>query len=183
MQFEYFRTRQSTIGRALATLVLTFGGAFAMAPQASAEIVSLSGAGFIQQCPCSLSGQQPEIVKGVLTPTDQSTVFAAVDFPVNGRKICSVTMVYQDINNNDTMTARLLRKSFAVGSNVANNPAVVATVNSDAGVVNTVRKATTTTINGPTINEVSGFYYVEVAMPTVNLNLLGVQIDHRLTCP
>jgi len=29
----------------------------------------------------------------------------------------------------------------------------------------------------------TGFYFVEVSMPTINLNLLGVQIDYRPVCP
>jgi hypothetical protein len=166
----------------LAMLVL-FAGSFAWMSVARADIISISGAGFIQQCPCAASGNLPNVNKGVLVPTDQSKLYAAVDFPVNGQRICSVSLIYQDINNSDAMTARLLRKSFAVGGNPFNNPAVIAAVSTAAGVVNTVRKATTTSISSPVINENNAFYFVEVSAPTINLNFLGVQIDHRTNCP
>jgi predicted secreted protein len=164
----------------LVLAILMLAGIFASTSVARADIISISGATFIQQCPC---GNSSNVNKGVLVPTDVSTFYAPVDFPVNGRRICSVSLVYQDINENDNMTARLQRKAFAVGGNPFNNPTVIATVSSAPGVANTVRKTTTTTIASPTINENSGFYYVEVFMPTINLNLLGVQIDHRPTCP
>jgi len=45
-----------------------------------------------------------------------------------------------------------------------------------------VRK-TTEMIDPHTINENSNFYYVEVELGTVNLNLIGVQIDYRSSCP
>src|SRR3954468_16472748 len=120
-----------------ALVMALFAGAIGLAPAARAEILSISGAGFIQQCPCAPSGNLPDVTKGVLVPTDQSNLYAAVDFPVRGQRICSFSMVYQDINNNDTMTARLFRKSFLVGSNPFNNPTVVAAASTAAGVVNT----------------------------------------------
>jgi hypothetical protein len=174
---------RGTILRLTFVMLAQFAGAFALTPIARADIISLSGTGFIQQCPCSVSGNLPDVDRGVLVPTDQSKLYAIVDFPVNGRRVCSVSLVYQDVNNNDAMTARLLRKAITVGSNPFSNPAVIATVSSAPGVVNTVRKTTTTSITAPVINENTGFYYVEVSAPTINLNLLGVQIDHRPTCP
>jgi hypothetical protein len=165
---------------ALATVVL-FAGATAAAPAAKAAILSVSAIGFIQQC-APVCGDPPVLEKGVLKPTESTTLFAAVDFPTNGQKICSLSLVYQDTNNNDAMTARLFRKAFAVGGNPFNNPAVIATVSSAAGVSNTARKATTVIDSAP-INETSGFYFVEVTLPTINLNLIGVQIDYRPSCP
>ena len=105
-----------------------------------------------------------------------------MDFPTNGQEICSLSIVYQDINNGDAMTARLFRKTFNVGGNAFNNPILIGSVDSAAGVVNTTRK-TTTMLDSPTINENSGFYYVEVTLYTFNLNLIGVQIDYRPSCP
>jgi hypothetical protein len=150
---------------------------------ALADIISIPGASFVQHCPCPPGGHSGTVDRGVLVTDDQATYFAEVQFPVNGNKICSFSMIYQDINGNDTMTARLLRKSFAVGGNVFSNPAVIAKVGSAAGVVDTVRKATATLGVPPSINDNSAFYYVEVDMPTINLNLIGVQIDHRTACP
>lgn len=177
------RGRRPTRFRPALGVLAIVAATFAFAPAAKADMISISGAAFIQQCPCSASGNLPDVNKGVLVPTDQSNLYAAVDFPKNGQKICSLSVVYQDINANDAMTAKLFRKAFVVGGNPFNNPTVIASVSSAPGVVNTVRKATTTTINSPTINETTGFYYVEVSVPTINLNLLGVQIDYRPTCP
>ncbi len=61
-------------------------------------------------------------------------LYAAVDFPADGQRICSLSLVYQDINNNDAMTARLFRKAFKEGGNAFNNPILIATVTSAPGV-------------------------------------------------
>ena len=157
-------------------------GALAITP-ANAEIISISGAAFIQQCPCAPSGGIPTLDRGVLKPTDVSKFYVDVPFPIGGQKICSLSIVYQDINANDNMTARLFRKKFALGGNVFNNPVAIATVSSANGVVQQVRKATTTAVNPRAISKGDSFYYVEVFFPTINVNLIGVQIDHRPTCP
>lgn len=174
-------------GRWLSTLRLAifapFVAVLAWTPAAKAEVISIAAAGFVQHCPCPAGGFGGAVDRGVLLPKDRAAYFAPVDFPANGRKICRFSLVYQDINNNDTMTARLLRKSFAVGGTVFNTPTVIATVNSAAGVADTVRKETATLIVPPPVNDTNAFYYVEIEVPTVNLNFLGVQIDHRPTCP
>lgn len=154
-----------------------------VAPVVQAEILSLSAPGFTQQCPCSISGNTPEINRGVLVTTDVTTVYANVDFPVNGQKVCKLTLVYHDINGNDAMTARLYRKPFASGDDPFVNLTTVASVSSASNVVNTIRIANRTLTTPHTINETNGFYYVAVSAPTINLNLLGVQIDYRATCP
>jgi hypothetical protein len=93
-----------------------------------------------------------------------------------------LSIVYQDINNNDSMTAELFRKAFKEGSNPFNNPILIARVESEPGVVNTVRK-TTEMIDPKTIDEKDGFYFVLVTLGTFNLNFMGVQIDYRSSCP
>jgi hypothetical protein len=158
-------------------------GATAAAPGAKAAILSIPAVGFSQFCDPGCSTNPPTLDRGVLKPAAATTLYAAVDFPTNGEKICSLSLVYQDKNNNDPITARLYRKSFAAGvSNAFNNPVVIATVNSAAGVSDTARKAATM-LDSPTINEISGFYFVQVSLPTINLNLIGVQIDYRPSCP
>ncbi len=167
---------------ALLLLSLVAGTVF-LTSGARAEVISISGTAFIQQCPCPSSGNVPDVNNGVLFPTDQSTLYASVDFSANGLRICRFTLVYHDVNGGDAMTARLFRKNSATGSNPFTAPAVLATLTSAPGVVDTVRRATTTAISLPVINENSGFYFVQVSAPTINLNLLGVQIDYRQTCP
>lgn len=155
----------------------------ASAPAAHADIMSISVAGMIQQRPCPAAGCVSDLNNGVMIANNFARYYAAVDFPVNGNKICSLSFIYQDINANDAMTARLMRKSFVVGSAALDPPSVVAFVQSAAGVVDTVRKSTKRLATPATINETSGAYYVEIEVPTVNLNVLGVQIDHRAACP
>lgn len=155
----------------------------ALAPAAKAEIISISATDFVVRCPCVGNAQDATQNNGLVLPIDQTRFFASVPFPTKNEKVCSFSLVYQDINNNNAMTARLLRKVFVVGSNPTAAPIVMATVASAVGVVSSVRKVTTTTINTPTIVKGNAFYYVEVSVPTTNLNFLGVQIDHRATCP
>jgi len=38
-------------------------------------------------------------------------------------------------------------------------------------------------ITSPTITKEHAFYYVEIEAPTINLNVLGVQLDVQPTCP
>ncbi len=155
----------------------------AAAPAARADIISISAAGLIQQNPCAQSNCNAELDHGVMVANADARYYAAIDFPVNGNKICSLSFAYQDINNNDPMTVRLLRKSFAVGSDPFSNPTVVASVSSATGVVQTVRKSTVKLSPQPSINDTNAAYFIEVEAPTINLNILGVQIDHRPSCP
>jgi hypothetical protein len=150
---------------------------------ARAEIISISGATFIQQCPCAQSGNVPTLDRGVLKPTDFAKVYADVAFPTAGQEICSLSIVYQDINGAENMTARLFRKSFNLGGNAFNPPVAIATVSSANGVVEQVRRTTTTAVNPRSIGKGNSFYYVEVTFPNINLNLIGVQIDYRPVCP
>ena len=169
---------------ALATVVL-FVGATAAAPAAQAAILSIPAIGMVQHCDpsCPAGAGVPTLDRGVLKANAFTRLYAPVDFPTNGQEICSLSLVYHDTNNSDAMTARLLRKGFTADSSLAfNDPVVIATVNSAAGVSNKARKATTM-IDSALINENSGFYFVEVTLDTVNLNLLGVQIDYRPSCP
>lgn len=165
------------------TTVLLCAGTLAMAPAAKADVLSISAAAFIKQCPCVSGSTPPEVNNGVLISLNQSNVYAAVDFPNNGQKVCSLAVVYEDINANDHLTARLLRKEVKIGGNPFKEPNVIAEVESAPRVPPTIRKSTTFAITSPTVNDTTGFYFVEVSIPTINLNLLGVQIDYRPICP
>ncbi|MFO1049639.1 MAG: hypothetical protein U1E52_17295 [Geminicoccaceae bacterium] len=164
-------------------LALGFG-LCALAPAAKAEIVSLSATGFVRHCPCVEDGtQESNTHDGVLEFLGQNnTFYAAVDFPTEGQKICSLALVYRDVNGNDAIRARLFKKSFTNGGNPFAAPTVVATATSATGVPATVRIAKTTTINQPTVAQANAFYYVLVDGPTINLAFLGVQIDVKKTC-
>ncbi len=157
---------------------------FAAANSVKAEIISISAVDFALLCPpCSEAAHEYTFNNGLLLPTDRSIFYATVPFPTNAQRVCSFTLVYQDINAGNPLTARLLKKSAAAGSNPTAAPTVMATVVSANGVVNTVRRATTTAITQPTISKQNSFYIAQVDVQTINTNFLGVQVDYRKTCP
>ena len=155
------------------------------APPARAEIISLSATGFVRHCPCIVDGsQESNTHAGVVEMTGQaSTFYSAVDFPKDGQKVCGLSLVYRDINGNDSIRARLFKKTFSSGGPAFGAPVLMVTAESTPGVSDTVRITTTNGINQPVIAQSKAFYYVLVDAPTVNLAFLGVQVDVRPTCP
>jgi hypothetical protein len=169
-------------GLALAVLMLAGVGS------AQAEILQISATGFVSHCPCNGgggdgAGAAAQEDNGVLLTTqNQTRFFAPVVFPADRQYVCSFSLVYHDINQNDAITARLLRKRAIVGEDPFASPNTMAIVRSGAPISNTIRKATTNNIAGNRIQAASFFYYVEVDSPTVNLNILGVQLDVKSAC-
>lgn len=159
-------------------------GSFGFAAPAAAEIMSYSATGFVRHCPCVEDGtQESNTHAGVLEMTGQfSTFYLAVDFPKDGQKVCSVSLVYRDVNANDAIRARLYKKTFSSGGPAFTAPVLMATATSAAGTQDTVRIAKTSVINQPAIAQGSAFYYLLVDAPTINLAFLGVQIDVKGTC-
>lgn len=167
--------------------VLACGAAtFALAAPAFAETLSISATSLVWRGPDPYNDNTDyaQESKGVFVAEKPSgRYFVPVVFPVTtGQHICSFSMVYQDNNQLDTMKARLFRKPYTVGGAVFANPTAVATVNSAGGVVNTVRVATATLAGAPLINVAQAFYYIEIDIPTVNLNVLGFQIVYKPSC-
>ena len=159
-------------------------------PDAKAELIVLSAVDFVKRCKvlCPNAGTDPiednsAVDRGVLIQGDGGFFFASVPFPVNGQRVCRFSLVYHDINANEAIVATLNRKRFTIDGNAFKAPIVMATVSSEAGVPNTARKVSTRDISNPTINKSNSFYYVELFIETFNLNVLGVQIDVRNTCP
>lgn len=167
----------------LASAVALGAGLFSFVTPAKAEIMSYSATGFVRHCPCVEDGtQESNTHDGVLEMTGQfSTFYAAVDFPKDGQKVCSVSLVYRDVNGNDAIRARLYKKTFSNGGPAFGAPVLMATATS-TGSSDSVRIAKTTTINQPSIAQGSAFYYLLVDGPTINLAFLGVQIDVKATC-
>ena len=158
---------------------------FGFLSSAEAEVLGISATGFVLHCPCTPDASDKSLeTNGVLQITRQNSRFySAVVFPKNGERVCSFSLLYRDVNANDTIRARLFKKTFTVGGPAFNSPVVMATASSASGVPDTVRLAKTTTINQPIINKANAFYYVLVDAPTINLAFLGVQIDVKPTCP
>jgi len=153
-------------------------------PVARAELLVYSATDFVRRCPCNTAADLTEVSNGVLIPVDTNPrYFTSVSFPINGQQVCRFSLVYHDINANDSLTARLVRKTFTIGGAPFSSPEIMATVSTAAGALDTVRRVTTAAITSPTIRKGNSFYYVEIEAPTINLNVLGVQIDVRPTCP
>ncbi|MEJ8572112.1 hypothetical protein [Microbaculum marinum] len=157
---------------------------FGLAPAVSAEVIQISAAGLVRHCPCDFDPADGALVsQGVLQPQDAGArYFAPVVFPASGVNVCEVAMVYRDVNDADTMTASLNRKSFAVGGDAFVPPVAMATLKSGPGVVDTVRRAAKTKIKRAKINTSKYFYFLEVEVPTINLEILGFQIVTGKTC-
>jgi hypothetical protein len=168
----------------LLALVVAGLGILLAVSQAGADTLQISGAGLVRHCPCDVDAADDALLEqGVLKPqTTNGLYFAPVVFPRDGETVCRFTMVYRDVNAADTITAQLLRKRFTNGGSAALAPVVMSTVRSAAGTPNTVRVATDTTIAQSTINTNNSFYFIQVQVPTVNLEILGFQIEVGLTC-
>lgn len=164
----------------LAFVVAVFG----LAMPVSAEVIQISAAGLVRHCPCDFDAADSALVnEGVLQSQDpDASYFAPVVFPKSGMNVCRVSMVYRDVNDNDTMTVSLNRKTYAVGGDAFQAPVVMAKLKSAAGVVDAVRRATTKKIKQSTIDTSKSFYFLEVDVPTTNLELLGIQILIRKAC-
>lgn len=175
------RLRARSVG--LAALVILAAG-FGIAVPAKAAIMSISAMGFSLHCPCVVdSADDSSDTNGTLEINDQfARLYAAVPFPTDGQRVCSLSLVYRDVNANDAIRARLFRKTFASGGNAFAAPTLIATATSASGTTSTLRIAKTTSINQPVISQGNAFYYVMVDAPTINLAFLGVQIDIRPTC-
>jgi hypothetical protein len=167
---------------AIACGLATFAAAIAFPAVATAAILQIPAPALIRQCPCAVGSGSAIEDRGTLTAEGPSSFYAALPFSGAGQ-VCSMSMVYRDVNANEKVKASLLRKTFAVGATAFANPVTMATVQSAAGVNGAVRVATTTSIPSPAINTATGFYYVKVDFDNININLIGLQIDVRSSCP
>jgi hypothetical protein len=152
---------------------------------ALAEVLQFSALGLERQCPCGMGDEvdDAEESNGVLKPKNVAMrYFMPVALP-HGQNVCRFSMVYHDINAGNSMTARLKRKVVVAGDPPFDPPTTMASVISAAGTPDTIRKANDTTITSPLISTTNSFYYIELEVPTVNLNPIGFQIDVRPTCP
>lgn len=153
---------------------LTAGAAYA-------DTISLSAMGFVRYDPAGTT-QDPTPDNGTLSPVIGATLFAPVDFPVNGQNVCSLSLTYGDTNMAESISATLFRKRISNGGTVNAAPQAMAKVTSGLTVTG-MRTVSTTTVSNRTINEAGFFYYVQVDAPNFNTPLVGVRIDHQATCP
>lgn len=152
-----------------------------VAGAARADIVSLSAMGFARYDPTGTS-QDPTPTNGILSPVVGTDLYAGVNFPVDGANICRLTLVYGDINQLEGISATLYRKRIVVGGAVDAAPQALAKVAS-SGMPPGMQKKATTSVSVRRVDEVNYFYYVKVTAQNFNTPLVGVQIEHKPTCP
>lgn len=156
--------------------------ALMMAAVARAEIVSVPAAAFSPNTP-TVFNDFGIVDEGVFKPANIIRLIAPVDFPKNGQKICKMTLVHSDENNNQDLTMQLLRKTAVTGALANATPPVIVAQVSSSGNNNTIRKASTTNISPRKVDDTSGFYYLQTSLANTNLNFIGVKFDVKSNCP
>ena len=155
----------------------------AAAAPAMAEVVQIPGPAFSRQCPCNFESAPAVETKGSITPSSgASSYFAALPYAGVG-KVCAMSMIYRDVNAAESLTVSLFRKKIQLGSAVDGGRDLVARAVSAGGVPDEVRKASAPTIKVAPVNTANAFYYVQADFQNVNMDLVGVQIDIRESCP
>lgn len=187
MRFFYLYDRESGFARRMPRILsgalLCVGPLLGIAPPALADTLQISATALVRRCPCLVATDDAEVTAGVLQSKQANArYFFPVVFPRDGQRVCSFSMLYRDVNANDTILARLKRKRVTEGGDAFSAPIIVATVKSAPGVVNSIRRATTTNITQGVINTLNSFYFLEVDVPTINLDVVGFQIQTEKEC-
>ena len=105
--------------------------------------------------------------------------YAPVNFPTTG-KVCWMSLIYRDNDPSSSVTARLMRKRFGIGQSPFASPfqmAILQTNNDDPATQRLIEPS----IAAPQIDYFNSFYYVELNVPSQNLQVLGVQVNFRET--
>ncbi|PZQ11225.1 MAG: hypothetical protein DI565_18155 [Ancylobacter novellus] len=154
----------------------------AAAAPAMADVIQIPAPAFSRQCPCEFESAPAIETKGSITPSSgASSYFAAVPF-VGAGQVCSMSMIYRDVNEAEALTVSLFRKRILLGSAVDAGRDLMARAVSAGGTPDAVRKADAPTIKVSPINSSKAFYYVQADFRNVNMDLVGVQIDIRQSC-
>lgn len=157
--------------------------ALAAVTPAAAEDIQIPAPAFVRQCPCGTESNPAVETAGTITPVQgRSSYFAALPYAGRG-SVCSMSMVYRDANQNEALTVSLFRKKIEVGAQIDAAPILVARVVSASGVSDAVRKTDAKRINNPAVNTSNSFYYLQADFDNINMDLVGVQVDIRNTCP
>ena len=161
--------------------ILVIGASMLIATTAAkAEVISLSSMSF-NVYGNHLSTQDPAATNGALEPVVATNLYSGVLLP-GGQKICRFSLVYQDSNGLENVTATLFRKRILVGSNALAVAQQIASVSS-TGSLGTEQIAATSVIAAPIIDNASFFYFVKIFAKNFNTIPVGVQIVVKPTCP
>ena len=148
---------------------------------AEAEVIAISAMAFNQFDPLPVDAD-PQAVNGTLVTAEARNMYASVQFPKSGNKVCKVSLVYSDANNGEGITVRLFRKRFVSGSD-ASLPAQLMTQVVSAGNAGTMQRNSNSTVSFRTIDNAKNFYFLELHIQNFNMQPVGVQIDQRSSCP
>jgi hypothetical protein len=150
--------------------------------KASAETLQIAALGFVPHWFPGYPTNPGSASEGLLVNA-RGIHFASVIFPTSGKLVCRFRLIYRDYNFGYDISARLMRKSIAIGGGAFAPPVVMASVAS-SGADPVERRAVTSAIALSKINNLTAFYFVELVIEdNFNLEVLGVQIDVQTTCP
>lgn len=167
-------------------LFVLYAGVLGLVSAPAAEVLQISATSFVLRCSagnCPDTGLDAvgEEGQGLLLNA-RGRYFAPAVFPTTGVSVCRFTLWYRDNDGDLDVTARLLRKRVAIGDNAFTAPVVMAQVSS-SGFNNTLQRVATGTVSGRLVNTNRFFYFVELEVPGNTIEIVGVQIDFRPTCP
>lgn len=143
-------------------------------PPAMADVIFLPAVSFVLRTSSGSSDLTGESGNGILQNA-KGKFYAAVDMPASATNVCRFALVYRDFDVND-ITARLLRKSYAVGGS-AFTPSFEMALAKSSGAVDAVRRDADNTIRQREIGRNRTFYMVEIDMPDQALQAIGVEVS------
>ena len=171
----------SRFPRACWFFAMSFATAGVLASPTHADNINISATAFALRTASGSSDVTGEGGNGLLQNAT-GKYFAPVVFPVNGVNICSFALALRDFDVDFDVSASLLRKSYTLGGSAFTPPAVLASVGS-TGAIDAVRRRATNTVATPKVNNARAYYYVELDVPASTLQVLGVEIVYKPTCP
>jgi len=166
-----------------ATIVSLAAAAFGSVSVARADILQISAIGFTLRTPTGSSDQIGEEMNGTLFWAG-GRYMAPVVFPTDGLQVCSFALIYRDFDADHDVFASLQKKSFRLGTDTALEPTVVMAEVSSSGADTNTRRAKKSKIKQATVTASRAFYFVTIDIPEPSqLEILGVQIEYKATCP
>lgn len=153
---------------------------FAASVPAYSEIINISATTFVLRTGNPSPDLTGESGNGLLQNA-KGKFYAPVILPVAGVKICRFSMTFRDFDA-AAITARLMKKTYAAGGSAFTPPVIMAKLES-AGAIDAVRRATTAAIVQPTVSITRTYYFVELEIEDTPLQVLGVDLVVKPTCP
>ena len=171
----------SGVGNWMYGLALCAAFFFVLTPSANAELIRISATTFALRTASGSTDLVGESGAGLLQNA-KGSYFAPVDFPTTGN-VCRFSLVYRDFDTNFQIVARLIKKKIALGGSAFDPPITMAKVRTGvAAASNGVMRKATNVITEPATPS-AAFYFVELDVPATTLQVLGVEIIQKPSCP